>query len=468
LGLRFDPIGGGQFKQAVKQIIEAERQPIKTLEVRKGREEARLKLFQEFKGKFVGVEKALEEFSSFKKFRELKVDLGDGAALMNVTVDKEKAESGSYTLEVEQLAARTSVISAGYESQDENVFGIGFVVADLPNGDSFDIWVDEDNASLKGIATLINQQKQSPVQASVIRDQSDKERPWKLLLTAKKDGLDDEVIFPNFYFLDGLEEFYIEGERDADNALVTIDGFEIEAEGNQINEFLQGVNVQLKQAREDFVFTMTISEDYQKISGKMKALIEQFNGILTFINTQNKIDDKTDTRTTFAGDTGLQTIEYRLRNLLHEGYPVGDPDEDEFKFVFLTEMGIEFEKTGMLKFNEDRFTSAMEKDFNSVAEAITGPYGFAPQMKEVMSNYTRTMTGLLAMRESGLKDRIKRVDEDIGKKEVRMQAREKSLVEQFSRLQGSLGALQRQQQYLSAALPSGGGGGNLVSQLLGG
>ena len=51
MGLRFDPIGGGQFKQAVKAIMEAEAQPLKTLEARKGKEESKMKLFQDFKTK---------------------------------------------------------------------------------------------------------------------------------------------------------------------------------------------------------------------------------------------------------------------------------------------------------------------------------------------------------------------------------------------------------------------------------
>ena len=72
--------------------MEAESQPVKALQVRKEREESRLKLFQEFKGKFAGVTKALADVSDFRKFRELKVDLGDGASQVSVTVDKEKAQ----------------------------------------------------------------------------------------------------------------------------------------------------------------------------------------------------------------------------------------------------------------------------------------------------------------------------------------------------------------------------------------
>src|ERR1700744_3604443 len=98
-------MGGGQFKQAVKQIIEAESQPIKQLEAHKAKEQARLKLFQEFKTKFAGMDKAISDLSNFQTFREFKVDLGDGQNQASVTVDKNKAQPGSYKIEVSDLAA---------------------------------------------------------------------------------------------------------------------------------------------------------------------------------------------------------------------------------------------------------------------------------------------------------------------------------------------------------------------------
>ena len=71
MGLRFDPMGGGQFKAALSAIIEAERQPIKALEGHKKTEEAKLKLFGEFKSKFTTVQASLEAMVGFNKFRSI-------------------------------------------------------------------------------------------------------------------------------------------------------------------------------------------------------------------------------------------------------------------------------------------------------------------------------------------------------------------------------------------------------------
>jgi flagellar hook-associated protein 2 len=466
VGLRIDPAGGGQFKQAVQQIIEAERQPIKQIETRKGREEAKLKLLGEFRSKFANIDKALIDLAGFSTFRELKVDMGDGSTQASVTMDKSKAQPGSYQIQIDELAHRSSIISNGFESAEEPLLGVGFITMKLANGEETEIYVDDEESSLKGVAKMINQQD-SPVRAAVVQDAGEPEKPWRLILTAKKDGSANAVAFPEFYFLDGSSDFYAEDSQEAANARVQIDGFPIELPSNDVNDFLPGVNLHLKQAKPDQPFTLTISEDTQKISGKVKTMVDEVNKVLEFIVKQNQIDEKSDTRSTFAGDSTLQNIEYRVRNLLHEGYPVGDVDKGDLRLVHLNEIGVEFQKDGTLSFKEDKFQKALEKDYGGISQAISGELGFSRQLRDAISAVTRGGNGLLATREAGFKSRIREMDRQIEMKQRNLERKQQSLVEQFSRLEASLSSMQRQQQYLSAALPAGGGGGNIVSQLLG-
>jgi flagellar hook-associated protein 2 len=198
----------------------------------------------------------------------------------------------------------------------------------------------------------------------------------------------------------------------------------------------------------------------------VKGLVDQVNGILEFINKQNQVDEKSDTKSGFTGDTSLQNVEYRLRNLMHEGFPVTEK-EGKVRFVFLNQVGVTFQKNGSLQFDEGKFQKALETDFQGISEAITGEMGVASQLKSVIANYTRPNDGLLALRESGMKGRIKNIDEDIANKERRIEQKIQSITDQFSRLEGTLANMQKQQQYLSSTL-GGGGGGNIVSQLLGG
>ncbi|MBU6376184.1 MAG: flagellar filament capping protein FliD [Bdellovibrionales bacterium] len=467
MGLRFDPVGGGQFKQAVQAMVEAEKQPIKALESRKANEEARLKLFQDFKGRFAGITKALGDFTSLRKFRELKAELGDGTSLMNVSLDKDKAEPGTYQLEVLELAERSSIISNAMEDPDSPALGMGYIRMKFENGDSREILVEEKNSSLKGVAALINSEIDSPVKASVIKDGTDPDKPWRLLISAKKDGADNSITFPQFYFLDGAQDFYVEENHDAQNALIKLNGFEIETGGNQVPDFLTGVSVELKAAKPGTSFTMTVSEDYNKVSGKVKGLVDELNKVLEFINKQNQIDQSSDTRSTFAGDTSLQNIEFQIRNLVHNRLPVLNESGELVRSYQMSELGVEFEKTGLLTFKEDKFKKALERDFDGIGQAITGPNGFGQMLSKAFDGYTRSGSGILANRESGMRQRIKEIDNQIDFKSRNIERRVQTITDQFSRLQGTLSNMQRQGQYLSATL-GGGGGGSMIGQLLGG
>ena len=98
-------------------------------------------------------------------------------------------------------------------------------------------------------------------------------------------------------------------------------------------------------------FSLNITEDIAKITGKVKAFVDAINGVLEFVNKQNKLDATSDTSKTLGGDTALVAIESRLRNLVFESFPVDENDEDIT--LRLSDIGIQFEKTGVLAFKED-------------------------------------------------------------------------------------------------------------------
>ncbi|MBI2712771.1 MAG: flagellar filament capping protein FliD [Bdellovibrio sp.] len=461
MGLRVDPGGGGQFAGAISKIIEAEGQPIRSLEGRKAKQEARLKLFQEFRGKVTAMDKLLADMSTFHKFRELKADLGDGENLISVTLDKDRAETGRYDIEIDELAQRSSSVSNGFADPDEPILGMGFITMELATGDSAEIFIDDKSSSLRGIASLINRKQNSKVQASVVKDVSDTSAPWKLLITAKKDGLSNQIDYPQFYFLDGAADFFIDDDRDASNAQILIDGFPFEIESNDVTDFLPGVNIHMKQARPDQPFTLNITEDYSKITQKVKGLVDQVNQILQFIYKQNAIDQNSDTSTTFAGDSTLQGLEYIIRNIFHEGY-LAHPEEDEETLVYMSHIGIAFEKNGLIAMNTEKFQKNLEADFGKIAEAFTSPDGLISSLRELVGTYTGSGQSFLGVKEQGLHDKIKELDRQIDTKNRFLDRKKQDLVSQFARLEGSLANMQKQQQYLTATMPAGGGLNSLI------
>jgi flagellar hook-associated protein 2 len=196
--------------------------------------------------------------------------------------------------------------------------------------------------------------------------------------------------------------------------------------------------------------TPGITEDISKISGKVKALVDAMNGVLEFVNKQNKLDADSDTTRTLGGDTALFTIESRLRRLIFQQFHVDEDDEDAV--MQLSDIGIRFEKTGLLTFNEDKFKKQITENFDYVSELFAGDGNFVPQIKYITDGFLLPDKGTVTTRERGIKDRIKQMDDQIAMKERALDKRQETLKRQFSQLEGLLQSMQGQQQYLQQAM----------------
>lgn len=449
------PMGGGRFRPYVKAIIEAERAPIKLIEGRKSKENDKLKLLQEFTGRVRKMSDAMRELDGYRKFRTLKADMGDEKGIVELEVDSSVAEAGEYQLEVVQLAGRHSMISDGFENPDDEV-GVGYFWYTTPDGDSKSVYFDEGSTTLKDLVTAINREPELGLQANLVNDGTGGDYPWRIIVAAKKTGMDEDIVWPDFYFVDGDVRFTIDQERAAQSAIVKLNGFEILTPENKIADLIPGVSMKLLQAKEGHEFTVNISEDTEKISGKVKGMVDQMNAVLDFINKQNQLDEKTDTSRTLGGDGMLRTIEGQLRNLVLSPFYVGG-DEDHPVAMRASDIGIRFQRSGQLELNQDLFKKKLTEDFDHVAEFFSGQRGFVPKLKVLVDNLTNIGNGLLVQREKNFRSRARAMDDQIAQKEQQIGRKEQALKNKFANLEATISNMQSQQSYLAQALGGGGG-----------
>lgn len=272
-------IGTGLPKDLVQRLVEAEREPIRQLEARKMNEEAKLKLAQDVSAKVADMSSAVKDLTRYRSFRDLTA-VNARPELMDVAVDKGLAEPGSYQIEIKQLAGRSSMMSTAFPDPDESEAGSGYFSYTLPNGDEKEVYIDPANSTLNGIAKLINSQKDLDLTAIVVDDgASDKSDPdesrWRLIVSHNKPGEVNDAEFPSFYFVGGDEDFDLEKERIAQNSVVSVNGFDVEFDGNKITTLLPGVSIDLKDAAPGKEFTLKIQEDTKSIRGKVEAMVEK-------------------------------------------------------------------------------------------------------------------------------------------------------------------------------------------------
>lgn len=461
MGISFGSINTGLPPNIVQQLVDAERVPIKAVEARKGKSQEQLKLVQDITGKVRDIFAGLRELGSNYGFSDVKIQTGDPDVIAG-TADKNIARPGSYQVEVIKLAKKTSAVSNSFPDKDESQVGAGYFRYKDAEGKSRDFFVDKKDSTLENLAKMINA-KAVGIQASVIQDRSDKENPYRLMMTGKGVGEDKAVEFPTFYFLDGDQDFFVDKERGAENGRIKVDGYEFDINDNKLSDVIPGVTLDLRSAMPGREINISVSEDKEVITGKIKKFVDQMNGVFQFIQAQNKLDKDSDTSKTLGGDALLRDIENRFRNIL-QGQVFGV----QGSVKYLSEVGISFNRSGMLNFDEEKFNAIVSKNLPAVTEFFIGDgmaVGMVPQLKNALNQMLDPTSGPLLQRERGLKSKINQFDDQIANKERILAQKEVQLKNQFARLEETMSRLKAQGSYLQARM---GGGGDMGFNLKGG
>ena len=439
--------------------MKAERIPINKMNERKEKIGSKKALVDELMGLVRAVKDNLMKNSNSQSLRELKYETNE--SIIGVELDKNIAQPGQYQMEVVQLAQKSSSMSSGFADPDESYIGVGFIQYTLPNGETKDVYVDSDNSSLNAIAKLVNGDSENGLNATVVNDGSGSERPWRLILSLSETGDENFAEFPYLYFIDGDEDFYLEFEREAQDAIVKLDGFEIELPANKTDTLIPGVTIDLKKAAPGEEFSLKITEDVEAISGKMGELVEQINAVLRFIHEQNALDETSDTTRTLGGDITLQSLEGRIKAAIFKDI------QTEFGFKKFSDLGVRFQRDGLLKYDEGKFENSVAGNYKVVSQVLTGYFvegkktkGFIDNLGEVINNSMRNPDGLLPSRKRGLQQKIDQIDRRIEQKERMLQQKQKSLKDKFARLEGTISRIKSQGAGVSAM--GGGGGAGLI------
>lgn len=462
MGISFGSINTGLPKDIVKQIMQAERIPVKKMEERKSKIEDKKKLVAELNQLLTDLKGKILANGNARSLKELKVDTNTN--IVDVTVDKNIANPSNYQFEVVQLAQKSSAMSSGFPDKESSYTGVGYISYELPDGTEKEIYVDTDNATLDGIAKLINKESENGMHATVINDGSGSDEPWRIVISLDELGDGNKASFPYFYFIDGEYDLYLEQERPAQDAKIKLDGFEIEVPGNKIKDIIPGATIDLKKAVPGEEFSININDDKEAVSGKIGDFVESVNAVLAFIREQNNLDENTDTTRTLGGDILLQTIEGRIRGIVFKDV------ETSSGYKRVGDIGLAFQRDGSLKFEPQKFDNVLAENYSMVSEILTGFFrpdgtkseGFIDNLSNFVNSAIRFPNGILTNRTKGLDSKIEQIDRRIDQRTRMLEQKEKNLKDKFARLEGQISRIQSQGAGLAAlgAAPT-----NAITQL---
>jgi len=458
LGISFGSIGTGLPKNIVEQIIAAEKAPIQKMQVKKSKIKEKAELLNELQGHVQSLRTKVNKNRNFRDFGELKVSTDED--IISVMADKKTAQPGEYRFEVLKLAQKSSALTSGFPDRNKSYVGVGFIEYFLPNGKNYSMFIDTNDATLDGVAKLINEDKRNGLRATVINDGSDTKKSWRILFSLDDTGDTKAANFPYIYLVDGVEDLYLDKERKAHDAIVKLDGFKIETPANKINNLIPGLSIDLNRAEAGTEFSIKISQDIDKAGMKILGFIEDLNNILKFINVQNSMDENTDTSRTLGGDSLLRTLESQVRRSIFK------PIKTSTGSYRIADLGVTFQKNGLLKVDENKFFSKLNSNFSNASEILYGHFtgkgkktsGFIDNLRIFADRSLKFPHGPLALRKQTFKKNIEQINRSIQNRERIVSQKERNLKNKFARLERQVAKLKGQAAGLGALGVSAGVG----------
>jgi flagellar hook-associated protein 2 len=443
LGISFGGINTGLPPNIVDQLVEVERAPIKSLEARKTKEKNRLELVNELDTKIRGINDSLKELANSGGFQSIKLATGD-ATIIDGVVDPKEAVKGSWSIEIMELPQKAAAISNGFPDKDKTELGVGYFKFETPEGTK-EVYLNGSSNTLDAAAKAINAAELG-LQASVIKDMRYPDAPFRLVVSGTSLGDQNNVNYPTLYFLDGDQDFYFDDTRGSKNGKIKVDGIEFEVSENQIKDIIPGVTLDIKQAAAGRPVNISVKEDREVVSGKIKSFVDTTNAVLSFIQGQNKLDEKSDTSKTLGGDGLLRSVEQKFHKLIQNPqYGV------QGRYNMLNQLGIRFARSGLLEFDQDKFNSALAADPDSVRKFFTGDgldTGFIPALKQTINSLTDSGFGPVTNRKRGIENNMKRMDDRIETMVRQVERKEQALRRQFATLETTMNKIKSQGAYL--------------------
>ncbi len=431
-----------EFQKVFNMAVKAEMRPIENIENRKKNVEERVNLLSDLLGRLHDVQKLVPNLSSPIAIREFIVT-SDDDKIISGTADKLTAEPGSHSLQISELAKSATALSNRLEDKDKTKVGPGFFTFTKKNGEEIEIFIDDENSTLEGICKIINDSNIG-VKATVIEDRSDPEEPFRLLINSTDSGAENSIEYSEFYFVDGESDFYIDEEKEPTNAKFTYEGIEIESASNEITNLIKGVTLKLKGISDiNKPVSVNIEYDIPKTTIKVKDLVENLNKVFSFIQEQNRLDANSDTMKTLGGDYAIRMTENRIKEALRENFLF----ESGITTRSLLDLGIQFNKAGLLEFDEKKFEHALQTDFDGVTRLLAGDgqtFGVITKLKNALNSITEKAYGLLSIQKDNYMQRLKSIDDSLKEKQLRANEKIESLKMKLSRTQAALEKFQSQ------------------------
>ena len=413
-------IGSGlDVNGIVQKLMSVEQQPLTQLDKQESVDNARITAYGTLKGSLSALQTALQGLSSADSFNILTASTSDASSI-GATITG-KATQGSYSVDVTQLAQAHKLVSTGFANTTDAI-GTGTLSFDFGTFDGVGGTFTSNGSGVKTVSIAAGQDSLAGIRdavnaanigvtATIVNDGSATGN--RLVFTSVNSGAANSLKITvadtdgNNGDAAGLSQFAYDPAGGAgtgrnltqkvaaQNALLTIDGIDVQSASNTIKGAVDGITLNLLKTTGGTPATLTVATNTSGVDSKLAAFVKAYNDLNTTFTTLTKYDSDKKQASVLTGDSTVRIVQNQLRSML--GGRLGSG-----LYSTLSQVGVTFQADGTLNFDSTKLDSAMASSpaevtklfaaLGSASDPLTSVTGYTA--KTVPASYGLNVTRL--------------------------------------------------------------------------
>lgn len=361
------------------------------------------------------------------------------------------ALGGTYDVEVESVASAHQIASKAIVGGAAANVGTGTLTIGVGTR-TFSVGIDDSHKTVAQIRDAINSAADNNglVRATIVNAADGAH----LMLTSQTSGAANAItvgVADATGTLDALaygpsNTANYEEKHQALDAVIYVAGFKHTSANNTFADVIDGVTITAKKADDDETHTLTIANDTNGTTAKVKKFVDAYNALQAQIAQLRSYEPTTKKAGPLLGDALLRGIESEVRNTLTSGVPGLTGNHQS-----LAGIGIKTNKDGSLALDSDKLTKALTDDYDGVAKLFGSESGVAARLSTSMTARLAD-TADINTRTKALNAKSVSLQKDQTALETRMATVAARYNQQFNTLDSLLSNMQQQSSFLTQQL----------------
>ncbi|WP_373388110.1 flagellar filament capping protein FliD [Pseudomonas alcaligenes] len=242
----------------------------------------------------------------------------------------------------------------------------------------------------------------------------------------------------------------------AQSAVLYVDGLKVVSESNSVTSAIDGVTLNLAsvQSSADIAagktVDVTVGIDKATVKSNLQKFVDAYNSLMTTAGQLTAVvpvgEDENPVTGALVGDATVRGLVAGLRGELVK--MAGDSGVRA-----LAELGITTQKDGTLKIDDTVLTTALDSNFDKVAEYLAGDKGLMGRLEASVGNYLKA-GGVFDQRTKALQSTLTNIDDQRDALDLRIAKVQERLVAQYTAMDQLVARLQKTSESLTNQLAS--------------